>query len=83
MEIEPITVDFPLRGEWVAGTTPAERIPSHGTDALGQRYAYDFLRIEKEQIRYPWSYRVILAHGKWFENNGVSELKRAFRKFWD
>ncbi len=49
MEIEPITVDFPLRGEWVAGTTPAERIPSHGTDALGQRYAYDFLRIEKER----------------------------------
>ena len=45
-EIEPIIVDFPLRGEWVAGHTPAERIPSHGSDQLGQRFAYDFLRIE-------------------------------------
>ncbi|MDW5375375.1 DUF4336 domain-containing protein [Halomonas sp. HP20-15] len=25
--------------------------------------------------------RIILAHGKWFESNGVRELKRAFRKF--
>ena len=41
-----LTVAFPLRGEWVAAHTPAARVPSHGTDALGQRYAYDFLRIE-------------------------------------
>lgn len=41
-----VPVDFPLRGEWVAGTTPATRIPSHGTDMLAQRYAYDFLRID-------------------------------------
>jgi hypothetical protein len=46
MEPSPTIVDFPLRGEWVAAQTPAERVPSHGTDALGQRYAYDFLRIE-------------------------------------
>lgn len=43
---EPILVDFPLRGEWVAFHTPAERVPSHGTDQLAQRYAYDFLRID-------------------------------------
>ena len=37
-------VAFPLRGEgWFAVTTPADRIPSHGTDILGQRFAYDFL----------------------------------------
>jgi hypothetical protein len=47
-EIEPIIVDFPLRGEWVAAHTPAERIPSHGTDQLGQRFAYDFMRIERD-----------------------------------
>lgn len=39
-------MDFPLRGEWVAATTPAHRIPSHGTDMLGQRYAFDFVRID-------------------------------------
>jgi Peptidase family M23 len=45
---EPVVVEFPLRGEWVAYHTPAERIPSHGTDQLGQRFAYDFLRIERD-----------------------------------
>ena len=39
-------VDFPLRGEWRAVHTPASRIPSHGTDMLGQRYAFDFMRLD-------------------------------------
>jgi hypothetical protein len=42
----PIVVDFPLRGEWVAITTPAHKIPSHGTDMLGQRFAFDFVRVD-------------------------------------
>jgi hypothetical protein len=42
-----IVVDFPLRGEgWVAVTTPGDRIPSHGTDMLGQRFAYDLLKVD-------------------------------------
>lgn len=41
---EPIVVEFPLRGEWFTPNTPGKRIPSHGTDMLGQRYAYDFVR---------------------------------------
>jgi hypothetical protein len=44
--MDPVTVHFPLRGEWVAANTPAEKIPSHGTDQLGQRYAFDFIQIE-------------------------------------
>ena len=44
----PIVVEFPLRGEdWMAVTTPAHRVPSHGTDMLGQRYAYDFLKVDR------------------------------------
>jgi hypothetical protein len=43
--VTPVVVDFPLRGEWVAVNTPAKRVPSHGTDILGQRYAYDFVRL--------------------------------------
>jgi murein DD-endopeptidase MepM/ murein hydrolase activator NlpD len=39
-------VDLPLRGEWMAPHTPASRIPSHGTDILGQRYAFDFVRFD-------------------------------------
>ena len=44
----PVVVDFPLRGDgWMAVTTPAHRVPSHGTDLLGQRYAYDLLRVDQ------------------------------------
>lgn len=46
--IQPIAVEFPLRGEWVAPNTPGKRVPSHGTDVLGQRYAYDFVRTRPE-----------------------------------
>jgi hypothetical protein len=38
-------IDFPVSGEWVAINTPAERIPSHGTDFFGQRYAFDFVKL--------------------------------------
>ena len=41
---DAVVVEFPLRGEWVAERTPAHRVPSHGTDMLGQRYAFDFVR---------------------------------------
>ena len=39
------SIGFPLSGEWVAVNTPAEKIPSHGTDFFGQRYAFDFARL--------------------------------------
>ena len=48
MQTESVLVGFPLRGEWVAYHTPADRIPSHGTDQLGQRFAFDFIRIERD-----------------------------------
>jgi murein DD-endopeptidase MepM/ murein hydrolase activator NlpD len=40
----PVILDFPLRGEWFAPTTPAKRVPSHGTDKFGLTYAFDFVR---------------------------------------
>ena len=50
----PIVVDFPLRGEgWVAVNSPADRIPSHGTDMLGQRFAYDFLVVDRRRGMHP------------------------------
>lgn len=30
----------------MAVTTPAARVPSHGVDLLGQRYAYDFVKVD-------------------------------------
>jgi hypothetical protein len=43
---DPVVVELPLRGEWSVERTPADRIPSHGTDVLGQRYAYDLVRTD-------------------------------------
>jgi len=42
----PVIVGFPLRGEWMAPNTPGKKIPSHGTDQLGERYAFDFLQVD-------------------------------------
>lgn len=44
-----ISVAFPLRGEWVAIISPGDRVPSHGTDMLGQRFAYDFIRVDRRK----------------------------------
>ena len=45
----PVVVRFPLRGEWVAVRTPAYRVPSHGTNLLGQRYAFDFVQPDQRR----------------------------------
>jgi hypothetical protein len=42
-------VDFSLRGEWMAVHSPGSRIPSHGTDILAQRYAFDLIRFDPER----------------------------------
>ena len=53
MTREAVVVDFPLRGEgWVAVNSPADRIPSHGTDMLGQRFAYDFIKTDERSGRH-------------------------------
>ena len=56
---EPIIVEFPLRGEWLSPNTPGTKIPSHGTDQLGTRYAYDFIQVDWERTGWP-AYRVSL-----------------------
>jgi murein DD-endopeptidase MepM/ murein hydrolase activator NlpD len=61
----PVVVDFPLRGEWTVERTPAHRIPSHGTDILGQRYAYDFVRTDERGRAHPAGrFRLLLAGGR-------------------
>lgn len=40
-----VAVGFPLRGEWYPIRSPGSRIPSHGTDVLAQRYAFDLQRL--------------------------------------
>jgi hypothetical protein len=45
-ERSPYCVRFPLEGEWRAVHSPHDKIPSHGTNQFGQRFAYDFLNEE-------------------------------------
>jgi hypothetical protein len=54
---DPIVVVFPLRGEWMAVHTPAQRVPSHGTDLFAQTYAYDIWRTDpnRKDTFYPVS----------------------------
>lgn len=60
---DPAIVDFPLRGEWWATNTPAKRVPSHGTDYFGQRYAFDFVRMDATSTWfYPGEARQLLRH---------------------
>jgi len=51
---DPVIIEFPLRGEWMAPTTPGKKIPSHGTDRLGERYAFDFLQVDWERRGRPF-----------------------------
>lgn len=51
---DPVIVGFPLRGEWMAPNTPGKKIPSHGTDQLGERYAFDFLQVDWERKGMPF-----------------------------
>ena len=44
-----MVVEFPLLCEWTVERSPADRIPSHGTDLFGQRYAYDLVRTDQRR----------------------------------
>lgn len=42
---------LPFSGKWIVGNTPAEKIPSHGTNLFGVTYAYDFMAVnEKNRV---------------------------------
>ena len=49
----PIIVAFPLRGEWQSPNTPGNKIPSHGTNRFGTRYAYDFIQVDWTRRGWP------------------------------
>lgn len=60
---EAIAIEFPLRGEWNALTSPKNRIPSHGTNRMGLRYAFDFVRLDKRRRQYKASFLRFLLFG--------------------
>ena len=43
VEREPMTVQAPVRGRWIAVNSPADKVPSHGVHSAGQTYAIDLV----------------------------------------
>lgn len=44
-----IQIALPFAGPWLARNSPARRVPSHGTDLLGGRYAIDFIGVAEHR----------------------------------
>lgn len=42
-----VVLSLPFRGWWLVQNSPARRVPSHGVDVLGQRYAIDFVGVDE------------------------------------
>lgn len=74
-----MVVEFPLRGEWMAAHTPGSRIPSHGTNQLGQRYAFDLWRPDSRRGGYhpAGTARIMLAGVRTDECYGWGEVVHA------
>jgi hypothetical protein len=43
VELAPHAIRPPVRGRWIALNSPGTKVPSHGTNAYGQSYAFDLL----------------------------------------
>lgn len=41
-----VVLALPFTGLWLARNSPARRVPSHGTDLMGERYAIDFVGVD-------------------------------------
>ena len=41
-----VVLSLPFTGRWLARNSPARRVPSHGTDLLGSRYAIDLIAVD-------------------------------------
>lgn len=55
-------LSLPFEGRWLVQNSPARRVPSHGTDMLGQRYAIDFVGVdEKRRTAFRRDWRTFLA----------------------
>src|SRR5215470_11849902 len=47
----PYAVALPFCGPWLVATSPATKVPSHGTRFLGQTFAVDFVAVDEHLAR--------------------------------
>jgi hypothetical protein len=43
---QKIVLSLPFTGKWLVRNSPARRVPSHGADLWGERYAIDFVGVD-------------------------------------
>jgi hypothetical protein len=61
-EIPPVVLALPFAGRWLAQNSPARRVPSHGTDLLGETYAIDFVAVDdRRRTAHRRDWRTLLA----------------------
>jgi murein DD-endopeptidase MepM/ murein hydrolase activator NlpD len=58
---EPVVLDLPFHGTWLARNSPARRVPSHGTTLFGVTHAIDFIAVDSRARSAPRSWRTLLA----------------------
>lgn len=59
--LDPLVLSLPFTGRWITQNSPASRIPSHGTNLFGTRYAIDFVAVDDRGRTAP-----ITDWGTWF-----------------
>ena len=47
--MQEIVISLPFAGRWLVQNSPARRVPSHGVDLLGERYAIDFVGVDDQR----------------------------------
>jgi len=54
---DAVLLALPFSGRWLVQNSPARRVPSHGTDLFGERYAIDFVGVDdhgRTAVRRDW-----------------------------
>lgn len=46
---QPVVLALPFTERWLVQNSPARRVPSHGTDLFGGRYAIDFVGVDERR----------------------------------
>lgn len=60
--MSPVVLALPFTGRWLVQNSPARRVPSHGTDLFGERYAIDFVGVDERHRTAPVrDWRTVLA----------------------
>jgi hypothetical protein len=58
---DPVLLSVPLRGSCRVQNSPANRVPSHGTDSFGSSYAIDLVPVDGQGRSAPRTWRGLLA----------------------